>query len=74
MIAAMQDERFGSCTNHGECEAVCPKGIPMEFIGSMNHDLITAMFRRRRERPPAPDVGKQPYHDIEETGSRSRNK
>jgi succinate dehydrogenase / fumarate reductase iron-sulfur subunit len=74
MIAAMQNEHFGSCTNHGECEAVCPKGIPMEFIGSMNHDLITAMFRRRRERPPAPDVGKQPYHEIEETGSRSRNK
>src|SRR5579862_8260495 len=28
MVAAMRNEVFGSCTNHGECEAVCPKQIP----------------------------------------------
>ena len=44
MVAAMSKEVFGSCTNHGECEAVCPKQIPMEFIGRMNHDLIHAMI------------------------------
>jgi len=49
MVAAMKEEHFGSCTNHGECEAVCPKEIPLEFIGKMNHDLIRAVFRRRRE-------------------------
>jgi succinate dehydrogenase / fumarate reductase iron-sulfur subunit len=39
MVAAMRKELFGSCTNHGECEAVCPKEIPMEFIARMNKDL-----------------------------------
>jgi len=42
MVAAMRKELFGSCTNHGECEAVCPKEIPMEFIARMNHDLRRA--------------------------------
>jgi len=49
MVAAMSREGFGSCTNHGECEAVCPKEIPLEFIGSMNRDLIRAAWRRHRE-------------------------
>jgi succinate dehydrogenase / fumarate reductase, iron-sulfur subunit len=49
MVAAMKAELFGSCTNHGECEAVCPKKIPLEFIGNMNRDLMRAVFRRRRE-------------------------
>jgi succinate dehydrogenase / fumarate reductase iron-sulfur subunit len=42
MVAAMNNELFGSCTNHGECEAVCPKSIPMEFIARMNADLRRA--------------------------------
>ena len=46
MVAAMSGELFGSCTNHGECEAVCPKKIPIEFIGQMNRDLIHATFHR----------------------------
>lgn len=49
MVAAMSEEQFGSCTNHGECEAVCPKKIPLEFIGQMNGDLIHATLHRRRE-------------------------
>jgi succinate dehydrogenase / fumarate reductase iron-sulfur subunit len=47
MVAAMSEEDFGSCTNHGECEVVCPKKIPIEFIGQMNRDLIHATFNRR---------------------------
>ena len=47
MVAAMSKETFGSCTNHGECEAVCPKEIPIEFIGRMNRDLIHAMVHHR---------------------------
>jgi succinate dehydrogenase / fumarate reductase iron-sulfur subunit len=46
MVAAMSEEQFGSCTNHGECEAVCPKKIPLEFIGRMNRDLIHATLHR----------------------------
>jgi succinate dehydrogenase / fumarate reductase iron-sulfur subunit len=49
MVAAMSEELFGTCTNHGECEAVCPKKIPIEFIGQMNRDLVYAMLHRREE-------------------------
>ncbi len=49
MVAAMAQEQFGSCTNHGECEAVCPKKIPLEFIGQMNRDLIHASLHRNSE-------------------------
>jgi len=49
MVAAMSAELFGSCTNHGECEAVCPKKIPIEFIGRMNRDLLHATLHRRGE-------------------------
>jgi succinate dehydrogenase / fumarate reductase, iron-sulfur subunit len=49
MVVAMETEAFGSCTNHGECEAVCPKEIPMEFIGNMNRDLTRAILHGTRE-------------------------
>jgi succinate dehydrogenase / fumarate reductase iron-sulfur subunit len=42
MVAQMDQELFGSCTNHGECEAVCPKEISLDFIANMNQDLIKA--------------------------------
>ena len=32
-------EMFGSCTNIGECEAVCPKEIQLEVIARMNRDF-----------------------------------
>ena len=49
MVAAIRREAFGSCSNHGECEAVCPKGIPLEFIARLNRDVVRAAFRPRRE-------------------------
>ena len=54
---------FGSCSNHGECEAVCPKGIPLEFIGKMNRDLTRALWRRHREPLVIPGVAQQPFHE-----------
>jgi succinate dehydrogenase / fumarate reductase iron-sulfur subunit len=33
---------FGSCTNHRECEAVCPKEISIDFIALMNRDYRKA--------------------------------
>src|SRR5262245_43967600 len=42
MVHQMDDEGFGSCTNHGECEAVCPKEIPIEFIARLNRDYMKA--------------------------------
>jgi succinate dehydrogenase / fumarate reductase, iron-sulfur subunit len=35
-------ELFGSCTNIGECEAVCPKDIKLEVIARMNRDFLRA--------------------------------
>lgn len=42
MVKAMDKEKFGSCTNIGECSAVCPKEISLDFIAMMNRDLIKA--------------------------------
>jgi succinate dehydrogenase / fumarate reductase iron-sulfur subunit len=61
MVAAMKNELFVSCTNHGECEAVCPKQIPLEFIGKMNRDLIRALWHRHREPLVIPGVVQLPY-------------
>ena len=47
MVAQAQQERFGSCTNIGECEAVCPKEIRLEVIARMNHDFLRAAWRGR---------------------------
>ncbi|MGZ4735204.1 MAG: succinate dehydrogenase/fumarate reductase iron-sulfur subunit [Acidimicrobiia bacterium] len=38
---------FGSCTNHGECEAACPKEISIDFIALMNRDYVKAQFKNR---------------------------
>ena len=40
MVGAMDAEGFGGCTNIGECEAVCPKEIPLDFIAQLNRDLL----------------------------------
>jgi succinate dehydrogenase / fumarate reductase iron-sulfur subunit len=42
MTRQMDLEGFGYCTNHGECEAVCPKGIKITHIAAMNRDLLRA--------------------------------
>lgn len=42
MVAAMDAEGFGACSNHYECEAVCPKEIPADTIARMNRDLFKA--------------------------------
>ncbi len=48
MVAAAREELFGSCTNIGECSAVCPKLIPLEVIARMNQDFISASWSRRK--------------------------
>jgi len=44
MVAQMDEEQFGACSNHGECEAVCPKEIPITAIARMRREYIKAMF------------------------------
>jgi succinate dehydrogenase / fumarate reductase iron-sulfur subunit len=48
MVAAASVELFGSCTNIGECSAVCPKLIPLEVIARMNQDFIRASWSKRK--------------------------
>jgi succinate dehydrogenase / fumarate reductase iron-sulfur subunit len=45
MITTMDGEEFGGCTNIGECEAVCPKSIPLDMIAQLNRDYQGAQFR-----------------------------
>jgi succinate dehydrogenase / fumarate reductase iron-sulfur subunit len=47
MVDTME-ELFGSCTNHGECEAACPKEIPIDFIALLNKDYLRAKLKNRR--------------------------
>jgi succinate dehydrogenase / fumarate reductase iron-sulfur subunit len=49
MVKQMEIEGFGACTNMGECEAVCPKEISMDFISMLNKDTIGAAIRGIRE-------------------------
>ena len=44
MVAQMDEEGFGSCSNHGECAAVCPKGIDVRNIAQLNRDYMRAML------------------------------
>ena len=45
MVAQMDAEGFGGCTNHGECEAACPKGVSLRWIARMNRELVRSMVR-----------------------------
>ncbi|MEY2445713.1 MAG: succinate dehydrogenase / fumarate reductase, iron-sulfur subunit [Ilumatobacteraceae bacterium] len=48
MVETME-QYFGSCTNHGECEAACPKSISIDFIALMNKDYRKAKFANRAD-------------------------
>ena len=61
MVAQMNAEMFGNCTNIGECEAVCPKEIKIEVIARMNRDFIGASFTEREPlREDSEQAGKEP--------------
>jgi succinate dehydrogenase / fumarate reductase iron-sulfur subunit len=47
MVHRHDDEGFGSCSNEGECEAVCPKEIPITNIARMNRHYFRAMLLTR---------------------------
>jgi succinate dehydrogenase / fumarate reductase iron-sulfur subunit len=48
MVARLDGEMFGSCTNYGECEAVCPKSISIDFIAQLNRDFLKAKIQPKR--------------------------
>ena len=45
MVAQMDLEGFGNCTNTGACEVECPKGISLENIARMNRELMKANLK-----------------------------
>ncbi len=44
MVDQMEAEGFGDCSNHAECEAVCPKGISIAAIAMMRREYVKALF------------------------------
>jgi succinate dehydrogenase / fumarate reductase iron-sulfur subunit len=50
MVEQMEDEIFGSCSNFRECEAVCPKGISIDWIARMNRDYLKAKLKGVKRR------------------------
>jgi succinate dehydrogenase / fumarate reductase, iron-sulfur subunit len=49
MIAQMDKEGFGQCSNVKACEATCPKEISVENIARMNREYVSAVFGSERE-------------------------
>src|SRR5947207_10099406 len=47
MIAQADAEAFGSCSNEGECEAVCPKEIPISNIARMTREYVRSLLMPR---------------------------
>ncbi len=47
MVHSM-DDQFGSCTNHGECSAACPKEISLDVIAMMNTDFRKSKSKNRK--------------------------
>ncbi|MGI5203981.1 succinate dehydrogenase/fumarate reductase iron-sulfur subunit [Spirillospora sp. CA-108201] len=48
MLDTHDEEGFGGCTNTGECTVACPKGIPLDVIGRLNHDYLKATAGGRK--------------------------
>ena len=48
MVAQMDKEGFGMCSNVGACEAECPKEISIEHIARMNRDYVASVFGGRK--------------------------
>lgn len=44
MVAVMDQEGFGACTNTGECEAACPAGIKLSNIAQLNREYVRALI------------------------------
>jgi succinate dehydrogenase / fumarate reductase iron-sulfur subunit len=47
MVAAMDREGFGACSNLRECEQVCPKGISIRSIARLNREYLAAALNRQ---------------------------
>lgn len=46
MVQQMDEEGFGHCSNHGECEAACPKEISITNIAHMRREYLRALLQK----------------------------
>lgn len=46
MVEQMDKEGFGDCSNHGECEAACPKSISIENISALRREYMRASLEK----------------------------
>jgi succinate dehydrogenase / fumarate reductase iron-sulfur subunit len=44
----MDDAGFGNCSNHGECQAACPKGLTLNYIAQMNRQFLFSALSIKR--------------------------
>ena len=51
MVEQMDEEEFGGCTLHGECQTACPKEISIDTIARMNRDYMKAVMTMRETVP-----------------------
>ncbi|MFT5183056.1 MAG: succinate dehydrogenase / fumarate reductase iron-sulfur subunit [Flavobacteriales bacterium] len=49
MVAQMDEEGFGNCTNTGACEVECPKGISLENIARLNSEFLIASLKAEKK-------------------------
>lgn len=59
MSEAMDAQGFGNCSNHYECEAVCPKGVSVRFIGRLNREFLKAALTSREFAEPRPSEAEE---------------
>ena len=57
MVDRMDDEGFGNCSNHYECEAACPKDIRRDVIAELNRDFARSSFVARERVHKADGAG-----------------
>ena len=48
MVEKMDELGFGNCTNTGDCEVQCPKGISLENIALMNREFLGASLKSEK--------------------------
>ena len=53
MTDAMLNEGFGNCSNHYECQAVCPRGIRAQFIAKLNREFMKAEATGEDKKQPS---------------------
>ena len=48
MVEKMDELGFGNCTNTGDCEVQCPKGISLDNIARMNREFLEASVKSKK--------------------------